>query len=357
MMTGSGSANRPTRQHGQGSGRACALLLGASLLLGATAAPAFPIYYTLWNNTYPASQSGERAGGEGCQLCHWTTAATWNAYGNALKTLVQGGISITIAFTLVAGSDSDQDPGQADNVSEINASTQPGWTSGGNNPVYNRTGNVIATVAPPLDTQPPYDPGAAPLPPVADPGGPYAAAAGATVLFDGSGSSDPDGGAIVAYDWDFGDGGQGSGVTPTHVYAGAATYTVTLTVTDDQAQQSAPATTTAVINPVDPPDDDNDGVENTQDNCIDRPNGPLIPDAGGFSQRDTDGDGFGNVCDADLNGDGVIDLLDFVLLRNGYGQSGELAADLDGDGAVNLLDFILFRGDYGGAPGPSCCAP
>jgi len=55
--------------------------------------------------------------------------------------------------------------------------------------------------------------------------------------FDGSGSDDPDGGAIDTYQWDFGDpidSNPGSGVTPSHTYATADTYTVTLTVTDEE---------------------------------------------------------------------------------------------------------------------------
>ncbi|WP_458040309.1 MULTISPECIES: PKD domain-containing protein [Bacteria] len=53
--------------------------------------------------------------------------------------------------------------------------------------------------------------------------------------FDGSGSSDPDGGdSVVSYSWDFGDGsGAVTGVAPSHTYAGAGSYTVTLTVTDE----------------------------------------------------------------------------------------------------------------------------
>ena len=50
-----------------------------------------------------------------------------------------------------------------------------------------------------------------------------------------------------------------------------------------------------------PNDQDEDGVPDLEDNCIYQPNGPLIPDAGGQIQRDTDADGYGNVCDADFD--------------------------------------------------------
>ena len=55
----------------------------------------------------------------------------------------------------------------------------------------------------------------------------------ATVNFDASTSSDPDG-FIVNYDWDFGDGSaHGSGLLPSHMYATSGSYAVILTVTDD----------------------------------------------------------------------------------------------------------------------------
>jgi PKD repeat protein/uncharacterized protein YraI len=69
-------------------------------------------------------------------------------------------------------------------------------------------------------------------PPTAVISGSATAAVGQTVQFDGSESSDSDGG-IVSYAWDFGDGGTGSGITVTHVYTGAGTYQVVLMVTDD----------------------------------------------------------------------------------------------------------------------------
>lgn len=82
-------------------------------------------------------------------------------------------------------------------------------------------------------------------PPVANPAGPYVAGEGEELVFDGTGSSDPDG-DIASYAWDFGDSTTGSGANPTHTYATAGTYNVSLTVTDDGGL-TASAMTTATI--------------------------------------------------------------------------------------------------------------
>jgi PKD repeat protein/subtilisin-like proprotein convertase family protein len=80
--------------------------------------------------------------------------------------------------------------------------------------------------------------------PVARAGGPYTAAEGSPITFDGTGSTDPDNN-IVTYAWNFGDGGTGSGAIVQHTYASGGTYTVSLTVTDaDGASSSATATAT-----------------------------------------------------------------------------------------------------------------
>lgn len=56
-------------------------------------------------------------------------------------------------------------------------------------------------------------------------------AGGATVLCVGTGSTDPDGGAL-AYRWDFGDGATATGAEARHDYAVRGTYAVSLLVTD-----------------------------------------------------------------------------------------------------------------------------
>ncbi len=84
------------------------------------------------------------------------------------------------------------------------------------------------------------------LPPVAEAGGPYSGITGEPVIFDGSGSYDPDDDALT-YQWDFGDDSTASGVSPEHTYAAGDVYTVTLIVNDGQLD-SEPSVTTATIN-------------------------------------------------------------------------------------------------------------
>lgn len=67
--------------------------------------------------------------------------------------------------------------------------------------------------------------------PVARITGPTTTAAGVTVTFSGTGSTDPDG-TIATYDWNFGDGTAGSGATVTKSFA-VGTWAVQLTVTDN----------------------------------------------------------------------------------------------------------------------------
>ncbi len=69
-------------------------------------------------------------------------------------------------------------------------------------------------------------------PPLGDAGGNRNAAVAESLLFDGTGSTDPDG-SVVAWAWDFGDGSTGAGAQVSHGYAAAGTYLVRLTVTDD----------------------------------------------------------------------------------------------------------------------------
>jgi len=103
-------------------------------------------------------------------------------------------------------------------------------------------------------------------------------------------------------------------------------------------------------------DDDGDGILDATDNCINAANGPTIPDSGGNSQRDTDGDGYGNVCDADLSNDGVVNFADLALFRTSFGSNNP-DADFNGDGVVNFADLATMRSGFGKPPGPSGVNP
>ena len=82
---------------------------------------------------------------------------------------------------------------------------------------------------------------------------PSAPIAGATVSFDGSGSTDPNGASITSYAWSFGDGSSGTGAAPTHVYATAGTYTATLTVTDSLGLSSTATSRQIAVAAATPP--------------------------------------------------------------------------------------------------------
>ena len=94
--------------------------------------------------------------------------------------------------------------------------------------------------------------------PVADTGGPYSGYVGESILFDGSGSYDPDG-SIMNYTWDFGDGEKGYGETTTHTYSSAGDYTVMLTVLSNAYETDCDATTAHITACNWPPVADADG--------------------------------------------------------------------------------------------------
>jgi hypothetical protein len=99
-------------------------------------------------------------------------------------------------------------------------------------------------------------------------------------------------------------------------------------------------------------DSDSDGISDDEDNCSTIANGTSITDAGGYSQRDTDEDGYGNMCDADFNNDGAVNSVDSSRFRSRFG-SRDPHADFNGDGIVNSIDSTIFRKRYGSPPGPA----
>ena len=96
-------------------------------------------------------------------------------------------------------------------------------------------------------------------------------------------------------------------------------------------------------------DQDQDGVGDPEDNCL------ALANA---DQRDSDLDGYGNLCDGDFDGDGAVSGADFVVFSQAYltgqGDAGwNPDVDANGDGVVNGIDFSRFSAAYLGPPGPS----
>ena len=85
--------------------------------------------------------------------------------------------------------------------------------------------------------------------PVAEANGPYAALVGANVVFNASGTRDPEGGAVT-YSWSFGDQtANGATEAPSHAYAAAGSYVARLTVTDDKGVTGTDSATVTITAP------------------------------------------------------------------------------------------------------------
>ena len=60
---------------------------------------------------------------------------------------------------------------------------------------------------------------------------------------------------------------------------------------------------------------------------------------------------------ADVNNDGVVNVLDLVLIASNLGQSGQSNADINGDRVVNILDLVLAAGMFDGAAAAPSAQP
>ena len=92
---------------------------------------------------------------------------------------------------------------------------------------------------------------------------------------------------------------------------------------------------------------DGDAFADPFDNCLFTPND---------DQLDGDNDGYGNACDADLNNDCIVNVVDLGIFRNVF-FTPDPAADLNGDGIVNVVDLGLLRALFFSVPGPAIGGP
>ncbi len=88
---------------------------------------------------------------------------------------------------------------------------------------------------------------------------------------------------------------------------------------------------------------DDDLLADFQDNCTEVANA---------AQVDADGDGIGNLCDADLNNDCVVNVIDLGILRSLF-FSSDPVADFNSDGIVNVVDLGILKTRFFIPPGPS----
>ncbi|MFT4520516.1 MAG: glucose/arabinose dehydrogenase [Halioglobus sp.] len=127
-------------------------ILFIALLCGAPQVNAHPGFLQQFDSQYPASVSSQA----GCATCHAAASGgrPWNAYGRDL--LANGGSvgangDLSPALLLVESLNSDAIAG--DNITEIQAGTQPGWcdplTAGCGNQIYNADGSNAGNGIPP----------------------------------------------------------------------------------------------------------------------------------------------------------------------------------------------------------------
>ena len=220
------------------------VVLSLAAVFGSPTAEAWPACGTVFSAQYPDSQTGSEGG---CQTCHQASGAgAFNVYGKDLADFGAAGAGgactdVDVAAALVAVEAMDSDGEGNSNIAEITANAQPGWCA------VSQGGTCVNSAGTPPNVL--LDPAPANAAPVAVAGGPYAGEAGTTLVqFDGSGSSDPEGGDLT-FDWSFGDGSSGTGMSPTHTYGNAGNFQVTLIVNDGQLDSDASVTSAAITAP------------------------------------------------------------------------------------------------------------
>lgn len=202
---------------------------------------------------------------------------------------------------------------------------------------------------------------------------PISGSAPLSVNLDGTASYDTNG-SIANYAWSW-NGGSASGPSARVTFA-EGTYAITLTVTDNGGSQDATVSNLTVGRTV--IDNDEDGVEDSLDNCptvynpdqnlrtyyadtdgdgygdpstavttCEAPAGYVdnnldnCPTFASSNLTDSDGDGLGDACDTDDDNDSVADGDDCAPLDDQIGAAQLYYGDSDGDGFGDLTQVIL----------------
>ena len=92
---------------------------------------------------------------------------------------------------------------------------------------------------------------------------------------------------------------------------------------------------------------DGDLLDDAIDNCIEVVNS---------DQRDTNNDGYGNVCDPDFNNDLIVNATDLAFFKTKF-FTQDADTDLNGDGIVNAGDLAILKSFFFRPPGPSGLVP
>ena len=126
-------------------------------------------YLTSFQNQYPTSTTGTTAWSSSsgrCNVCHSSGGGTpLNSYGAAWAIRLNAGRTVTQAFIDIEGDNSDGS--SVNNISEITANAQPGWSPGATNTLYDLFSPgtaILFNQDPPTSLVGDVDPAATPTP-------------------------------------------------------------------------------------------------------------------------------------------------------------------------------------------------
>lgn len=125
--------------------------LGVIAAIAVALAPGVVLAYSGFGSDWEAAHPGSTSyASADCELCHGGSNDTWNAYGWALRVEYQSnGEDMPAAIAAVDPANSDADFTGSKNAAEAGADTQPGWTYGPKNTIYDSGGTPTNGQLPP----------------------------------------------------------------------------------------------------------------------------------------------------------------------------------------------------------------